>query len=140
MTCGTPDIDIGNLRRHTRFGVSVDQSDNHIKLLWQVLEAFTPEQRSKFLTFIWGRNRLPQTEEEWGDQCMKIHTLEANPPDGHFPVSHTCFFSMEWPRYTSFEIARSKLLYAVQNCTDMDMDATAEGRANLAMSIEEHDD
>ena len=106
-------------------------------MTWQVLEAFSPDQRSKFLTFIWGRNRLPQSDEEWGDQCMKLHTLEASPPDGHFPVSHTCFFSMEWPRYTSFEVAKTKLLYAIVHCTDMDMDHTAEGRANLAMSIEE---
>jgi len=72
--------------------------------------------------------------EDW---CMKIHTLEATSPDQHFPVSHTCFFSMEWPRYSSFDIARTKLLYAIVNCTDMDMDATAEGRANLAMSTED---
>ena len=116
MVCGIDVIDIENLKRHTRYGVSVDTSEPHITLLWQVLEAFTPEQRSKFLTFIWGRNRLPQTEEEWGDQCMKIHTLESQPADGYFPVSHTCFFSMEWPRYTSFEVAREKLLYAVVVC------------------------
>ena len=139
MVCGAPDIDIANLKRHTRFGVSVNPQDAHIQMLWQVLEAFTPDQRSKFLTFIWARNRLPQTEEEWGEQCMKLHTLEANPPDGHFPVSHTCFFSMEWPRYTSFEIAKARLLYAITHCTDMDMDATAEGRANLAINIEDPD-
>jgi len=137
MVCGTPDIDIDVLRRHTRYGVSVNPQDAHILMLWKVLEAFTPEQRSKFLSFIWARERLPQTEEEWGDQSMKIHTLEASPADQHMPVTHTCFFSMEWPRYTSFEIAKSKLLYAIVNCTDMDMDATTEGRANLNMSIEE---
>ena len=109
-------------------------------MTWQVLEAFSPDQRSKFLTFIWGRNRLPQSDEEWGDQCMKLHTLEASPPDGHFPVSHTCFFSMEWPRYSSFDNAKAKLLYAVTNCTDMDMDATTEGRANLALGTTGGDD
>ena len=80
---------------------------------------------------------MPQTEDEWGDQCMKINTLEATSPDQHFPVSHTCFFSMEWPRYSSFDIARAKLLYAIVNCTDMDMDATAEGRANMNMAIDD---
>jgi len=137
MVCGTPDIDVADLKRHTRFGVSVNPNDAHVQLLWQVLEAFSSEQRSKFLSFIWGRNRLPTTEEEWGDQCMKIHTLEAATGDQHLPVSHTCFFSMEWPRYSTFDIARDKLLYAIVNCTDMDMDATAEGRANLAMSIDD---
>ena len=73
--------------------------------VWQVLTGFTSEQRSQFLTFIWGRNRLPLTDEEWGEQCMKIHTLENPRPDGHFPVSHTCFFSMEWPRYSSVEVS-----------------------------------
>ena len=52
------------------------------------------------------RRRLPPTEEEWGEQCMKIHTLETRSPDAHLPVSHTCFFSMEWPRYSSLEIAK----------------------------------
>ena len=137
MTCGAPDIDISVLRRHTRYGVSVDPADAHIAYLWQVLESFTPEQRSKFLTFIWSRARLPQSEEEWGEQCMKIHTLETERPDGHFPVSHTCFFSMEWPRYTSVAVAKEKLLYAIVNCTDMDMDNTAEGRSNAQMGFEE---
>ena len=35
---------------------------------------------------------------------MKIHTLENARPDGHFPVSHTCFFSLEWPRYSCAEV------------------------------------
>ena len=141
MACGAPDVDIDVLKAHTKYGVTVDpHKDPHIKLLWQVLEAFTGEQRSLFLTFIWGRNRLPTTDDEWGDQCMKIHTLETPKPDGHFPVSHTCFFSMEWPRYSSFDNAKAKLLYAVTNCTDMDMDATTEGRANLALGTTGGDD
>jgi len=134
MTCGTPEVDIVNLRQHTRYGVSVNPNDPHIEIMWQVLTGFTSEQRSQFLTFIWGRNRLPLTDEEWGEQCMKIHTLENPRPDGHFPVSHTCFFSMEWPRYSSVEVARAKLMYAIANCTDMDMDQTTEGLANLAMT------
>ena len=93
-----------------------------------------------FLVFIWSRNRLPQTDDDWGDQCMKVHTLETAQPDRHFPVSHTCFFSMEWPRYTSFEVAKAKLLYAIVHCSDMDMDATVEGRANLMMSVEDVDE
>ena len=104
-----------------------------------MLTGFSSEQRSQFLTFIWGRNRLPVTEEEWGEQCMKIHTLENANPDGHFPVSHTCFFSMEWPRYSSVEVGRAKLMYAIANCIDMDMDHTTEGLANLNTVIDDDD-
>ena len=38
---------------------------------------------------------IPPASTPAGDQCMKIHTLENATPDTHFPVSHTCFFSME---------------------------------------------
>jgi len=140
LACGTPDIDVGELRRHTRYGVSVDPNDTHIRILWRVLGSFTPEQRALFLQFIWARNRLPSSEAEWGDQSMKIHTLETAEPDKHFPVSHTCFFSMEWPRYSNEQIAKEKLTYAITNCLDMDADATAEGRANMAMASNEEDD
>ena len=71
---------------------------------------------------------------------MRIHTLDTRSPDTHFPVSHTCFFSMEWPRYSSFAIAKAKLLYAIVHCTDMDMDNTVEGLANLAMTTNAGDD
>ena len=59
MTCGAPDVNVATLRRHTRYGVSVNMKDGrpadpHVHYLWEVLESFTPEQRSKFLTFIWG--------------------------------------------------------------------------------------
>ena len=104
-----------------------------------MLEAFTPEQRSLFLSFIWARNRLPVNDDEWGESAMKIHTLETPTPDEHFPVTHTCFFSMEWPRYSSFEVAHAKLAYCIVHCTDMDMDATTEGRANLALGIDDGD-
>ena len=42
--------------------------------------SFTPEQRRLFLKFIWGRVRLPLTEEDWGEQRMRIHTLEMPRP------------------------------------------------------------
>ena len=40
---------------------------------------------------------------------------------------------MEWPRYSSVEKAKEKLLYAIVNCVDIDADNTAEGRSNMAM-------
>jgi E3 ubiquitin-protein ligase HERC2 len=137
MVCGAPDIDLAVLRQHTRYGVTVDPTAPHIQILWKVLEQFTSQQRTLFLSFIWSRTRLPATEEDWAGQCMKLHTLECSDPDGHLPVSHTCFFSMEWPRYSTVEVGTRKLLYAITNCTDIDADHTAEGRANMAMSAEE---
>jgi len=132
LVCGEADFDVAELRKHTTYGVSASPNDRHVMQLWQVLEAFSPEQRRLFLTFVWGRNRLPLTEREWGETRMKIHTLESRRADDQFPKSRTCFFSFEWPRYSSFEIAHGKLLYAISNCRSIDNDNTGEGRANRA--------
>ena len=38
----------------------------------------------------------------------------------------------QWPKYSSFEVAKSKLLYAVENCRGIDADNTLEARTNAA--------
>ena len=42
-------------------------------------------------------------------------------PDAHLPTSSTCFFSLHWPAYTTAAAAKEKLLYALYNCRDMDL-------------------
>lgn len=38
------------------------------------------------------------------------------------PRSQTCFFSLSLPQYTSKEILRKRLLYAINNTVTMDAD------------------
>ena len=133
LACGEADVDVKALSAHTAYGASASANMAHVKYFWQALEAFTPEQRRSFLQFIWGRNRLPFTEEDWGEARMKIHTKDcAGAPDQYFPIAHTCFFSIELPRYSSKDICYAKLLWAVNNCVSIDADNTREGRANMA--------
>jgi len=133
LTCGEADVDLAMLKRHTSYGASITGGENapHIRIFWQVLQDFEPDDRRAFLTFAWGRNRLPLTDADWAVQAeMKIHTLETPRPNDHLPASHTCFFSLEWPKYTNKAAAHAKLLYAIRECRAIDMDNTAEGRAN----------
>ena len=133
LACGEADVDVKALSAHTAYGASASANMAHVKYFWQALEAFTPEQRRSFLQFIWGRNRLPFTEDDWGEARMKIHTKDcAGAPDQYFPIAHTCFFSIELPRYSSKDICYAKLLWAVNNCVSIDADNTREGRANMA--------
>lgn len=133
LACGEADVDVEALRSHTRYGAGVNPKHRHIALFWSVLEDLSSAQRRLFLQFIWGRTRLPSAEQ-WGEQHMRVHTLDTRLPDLHLPIAHTCFFSIEWPRYTSQKIARSKLLYAITNCREIDADNTREGRANAMLS------
>ena len=50
---------------------------------------FSPEQRSAFMRFVWGRSRLPASAAEWGDMKFTIHTKHTSQPDGVYPVAHT---------------------------------------------------
>ena len=43
-------------------------------------------------------------------------------PDNYLPVSHTCFFSVELPRYSSAAVMRSRLLYACAEGVAIDAD------------------
>ncbi|TYZ60061.1 hypothetical protein PybrP1_005747 [[Pythium] brassicae (nom. inval.)] len=42
--------------------------------------------------------------------------------DSQLPKSHTCFFALQLPRYSSDAICEKQLLYAIRNCVEMDGD------------------
>lgn len=41
------------------------------------------------------------------------------------PVAHTCFFSIELPRYSTKDILKDKLTYAITHCQAIDTDGRA---------------
>ena len=43
-------------------------------------------------------------------------------PDSYLPQAHTCFFSMELPEYSSEQVMRERLLYAITECVAIDTD------------------
>lgn len=53
--------------------------------------------------FAWGRSRLPLSADQF-HQAFKIQAFARTPADAYLPVAHTCFFSLELPRYSSREV------------------------------------
>lgn len=146
MVCGQPKIDINLLKRMTVYS-DCSENDAHIQYFWEVLNDFSDEQRSDYLKFVWGRARLPMDRESW-DQPHKISSFYppraayGRPemrPDDMLPYAHTCYFSLDLPSYSSKEVMRRKLLYAVQ-CTEIDGDQTTTGRMSLRLGFEIDDD
>jgi hypothetical protein len=88
---------------------------------------------------VWARARLPVGQAQF-HQKFKIQSLAptagsditANSSataasttayaDGQLPKAHTCFFALQLPRYSTDEICRRQLLYAIRNCVEMDGD------------------
>jgi len=120
QVCGDPHIDIAVLKRHTVYSRGLSASDDVCVWLFKALHSFTADERQLFLRFVWGRNRLPATESDWG-ASFTINSL-STAQDESLPVSHTCFFSIDLPAYTSYDTLRKKLLYAILNCQAIDVD------------------
>jgi len=122
LVCGAPDIDVEILKSNTDYE-GYSENEEPIKLFWEVLTEMTPRERSLFLKFVWGRSRLP-SGRDW--RHMKI--TKYNPPglvNNYMPISHTCFFTIDLPPYTTKDAMRQKLLYAITHCTAIDLDGAA---------------
>ncbi len=114
-------------------------------MFWEVLNEFSSEDKQLFLKFVWGRTRLPSTPLGFGQDVFTISdSVQAmmsagRSQDKYLPVSHTCFFALELPRYSSKTKMSEKILYAIRNCNTVDADATYEGRANQQMGWSDSD-
>lgn len=47
----------------------------------------------------------------------------GGPSDNRLPTAATCSFRLLMPRYSTKDIMRERLLYAINNCTAIDLDA-----------------
>ena len=102
---------------------------------WDIMEDFDDDMRSKYLKFVWGRSRLPhgvildkhnfamynQQEEKIAEKKdrqtgvvtpAKVNITWAK---DSIPRSHTCNFQFETPIYTSKDMFKSQLLFAMDN-------------------------
>lgn len=114
--CGSPDIDVELLKQHTRYsGCSVN--DLHIQNFWKVLTEFSQSERALFLRFCWGRSRLPPASK-----FKNTMIVDSSPrfSTDRLPMSHTCSFVLELPRYQTRELMREKLLKAISLCATIE--------------------
>ena len=115
--CGRSDFTVKELKEYTTLD-GLAQDDRRVAYLWTVLEEATAAERRAFLRFVAGRERLPVK--------LRIMPLFCkNEPDTYLPKAATCFFALELPEYSSLDVMRAKLLYAIHNCTDIDTDFRA---------------
>merc|ERR1712100_189229 len=123
---GKRDIDIEYLKQHTMYdGISEDSPI--VKYFWDALRSFSNEHRSMFLRFVWGRSTLPASPEEFTEKfCItKMITDSVGSDltdDQMLPHAHTCAFQIELPQYSSEKVMKEKLMYAITNCRDIDLE------------------
>jgi len=90
------------------------------------------EERTEFLRFVWARSRMPSSAKDF-PMNFKIQGPQGGAkenPDLYLPHAQTCFFSLSLPAYTTKEVLKEKLLFAIKNSPNMDADVllhSAEG-------------
>ncbi|CAF0748456.1 unnamed protein product [Adineta steineri] len=132
--CGKGRIDIEILKRNTYYGGEYSQESSTMELFWTVLnEMFTDEQRKLFLIFVWGRSTLPTRDEDFHTKftITKLDLYEDENVDKILPRSHTCFFTIDLPAYSTSEIMYERLNYAISCCSSIDGDGTINDTVNL---------
>jgi len=122
--CGKAVIDVDLLEAHTRYN-GLDPTAEHVRFFWECMRGLTQPQLTRFVRFAYAQERLPTTEEDYRrtrtTMTIKGSTRDGN-PDEQLLHADTCFFNVELPAYSSFEIMRARLLAVIN--TDVDaMDA-----------------
>ena len=110
--CGSPDIPLSALKQSARYDSGLSENASRVRYMWEALQSFTNEERSRFIRFITGRRRLPVT--------IYIDSSDSGPSS--LPTSATCSNALYLPGYTSVEQASEKLRYAAYNCVAIDTD------------------
>jgi len=110
--CGDPDISLEALKKSTHYD-DLNATDQRVLFLWEALEKFTNEDRSRFLRFVTGRRRLPTPMYVCADRGEIKDAL---------PESSTCSNTLFLPAYSTAKVAEEKLRYAAYNCIAIDTD------------------
>ena len=122
LICGSPVIDVDRLRENTSYD-GYSKEDAVIVNFWEVFTEMNDEQRSAFLRFAWGRARLPASGSF---RQFQITRYSCENSDQYLPLSHTCFFTIDLPPYTTKEILKNKLMYSITHCQSIDNDHDAD--------------
>ncbi|KAK7467957.1 hypothetical protein BaRGS_00036800 [Batillaria attramentaria] len=118
LVCGTAEVSIEILRKVVRYR-GLDENHVLIKWFWTILEDFTNEERIQFLRFISGRTRLPSNP---ADITQRFQIMTSDRGLDSLPTSQTCFFQLRLPMYSSLDVMRERLRYAIHHCRSIDMD------------------
>ena len=119
--CGRKEIEAEALKAITTYSGG-DASCATAKFFWKMFEELTYDERALYLRFVWGRSRLPLPGEETENK-HQISFIDSE-GDKKLPIAHTCFFEIEVPRYSTQEIMKDKMLYAIKFCQAIDTDGS----------------
>lgn len=115
LISGLPDIDVHDLKKSTEYQ-GWKATDPEIEWFWNVMFSLSRNEKAAFLQFVTGSSKVPlagfaELQGMRGVQKFSIH--KAGGTNGALMSAHTCFNSLDLPKYESQEEMKEKLLYAI---------------------------
>ncbi|KAI0174527.1 HECT-domain-containing protein [Pestalotiopsis sp. NC0098] len=110
---GTQEIDIGELRRATRY-TGWDASHRTIRDFWSIVKRYDDNMKRKLLEFVTASDRVPVG----GTRNIQFHIQKNGAEegaDGHLPTAYTCYGILLLPEYQDKEVLRERLGMALEN-------------------------
>ncbi|KAJ3669606.1 hypothetical protein LUZ60_011556 [Juncus effusus] len=110
-------MDVDDLRTHATYSGGYRSDHEVIEMFWEVLKSFSVEHRKKFLKFVTGCSRGPLLGFKYLEPKFCIQRVGPVNLNDEFlnrlPTSATCMNLLKLPPYTSKELMRTKLMYAI---------------------------
>ncbi|TVU05242.1 hypothetical protein EJB05_48400, partial [Eragrostis curvula] len=112
MLGGSKDtIDVKEWRAHTDYN-GYRETSRRVKWFWKVVKAMTVEQQRLLLFFWTSVKYLPF--DGFSGLGSRLSIFRSPNSCDHLPTSGTCFYKLNLPAYTSFDMMQSRLQMIVQ--------------------------
>lgn len=119
LICGSNDIDVDDWIKNTKYTEGFSEDDINVIWFWKAVRSFTLQEKSKLLMFCTGSPRVPfggfKNLVNKGEDCVFTIRKSDKDLDG-LPEAHTCINWLVMPKYSSYEVLREKVLYAINEC------------------------
>ncbi|XP_065855485.1 E3 ubiquitin-protein ligase UPL7 isoform X2 [Euphorbia lathyris] len=130
LSGGDFDIDVDDLRNNTRYTGGYSEGSRTIKLFWEVLKGFEPNERCMLLKFVTSCSRAPLLGFKHLQPYFTIHKVPCDASlwatiggqdVERLPSASTCYNTLKLPTYKRATTLRAKLLYAISSNTGFEL-------------------
>jgi hypothetical protein len=109
LICGSHTLDFDELERGSVYDDGYDENSQAIHNFWEIVKSYDETEKKLFLKFVSGSDRSPIE----GLSKLKLVISKNGDDNSRLPSAHTCFNHLLLPEYSSIDIMREKLNYAI---------------------------
>ncbi|KDO25661.1 hypothetical protein SPRG_08960 [Saprolegnia parasitica CBS 223.65] len=110
----TRDVDVDDWKANTNYGGGYHPSQPIVQWFWDIVAELSPDDRGELLKFITSCSRQPLLGFKQLQPLICIQQVRIS-DDERLPSSATCMNLLKLPTYSSKDVMRAKLLYAIRS-------------------------